>query len=293
VLVGWIGQEAHRTGSYLFLLEAFFWTFSNLWFPNSNLDHRFGDTVPFLDPFTGALVLAGVGLCFINPKKPLSWVLLPGFLIGAAANALGIQASPAVLSTVHSVRLSTIMPFVFLAAGWGLDWVMVLFNRALAAKWNWFYVALGIGLATVPLVNIPILFHDFRYSRGAWGERGFDRIGMADAMKAHYPKDHLLVEGACLNSIVTFQIQETLKVKSFLNDPEIPIPYKVSKDVFMVFQRPRLTEKGIQAIKDAYPKAVWTDYKSPWDEIYLTTVEISLADILASQDGVELKEELP
>lgn len=293
VLTGWIGEEAKRTGSYFFILKTYFWTLSTLFTPNSSVDARFAFFRPFLDLFSGALFLLGLSIALLNLRRAVAWVLLPGLLIAVSANALGIQASPTQVGYVHSVRLSTVIPFVFLAGSWGLEWLLGFYRRTSSARWGWGAVLIGLGVTLATADNLPRIFKDFRYSHGAWGERGFDRLGMGQVLRDHYPQDHIWVEAAIPDSIVTYLNIGHVEEKVFSFDPPMPIPYKVHKDVFMVFQSNRLTAKGIAKIKETYPKAQWTDYKSPWDEVYLTSVTVPLADILSSQKGMELKEEMP
>lgn len=294
VLVGWIGQEAHRTGSYFFLLKAYFWTFATLWVPNSDADFRFAGTFPFLDPFTGLCVLAGIILCLLNLRRPITWVLLPGLFIGVSANALSIQASPAVLSTVHAVRYSTVLPFLFLAGGWGFEWLLSFFRKVTKVP-GWVPAILIVaGLFLAMNVNFTTIYYDFEHTHGPWGERGFDRIGMSKALFDNYPKKHLMVEtGLFTSSVVTFQTKDQIKYFPFILDPPLPIPYSVTKDVLILIQTPRVSEATRQKIHELYPDAVWTDYKNFWGEIYLTGIDIPMAEVQKAQEGLDLKGPLP
>lgn len=294
VETSWIAAEVKRTGGYFFLIKSYFWTWSTLWWTKVpvGFDARFVTGAPFLDPVAGGAAILGMGLCLFNLRKPLAWVLIPGLFFGVSANALG-QASPMLSVYVHSVRFSTVIPFVFLAVGWGWEWLFRFFQdawRKSRAAWGWGLVAL---LALAFAINGPVLLHDFSNTQGPWGERGFGTLEEARVLNQFYPTKQLMVESDAISSTIYFLTTDKAHFQSFGGDPEIPIRYQATRDVVLFFEPWRLSDGCKQKIRATYPKAVWTDYKSPWGEIYRTSVDIPLDEIRAAQKGKPLLEALP
>jgi 4-amino-4-deoxy-L-arabinose transferase-like glycosyltransferase len=291
---GWITEEAKSTGSLFFLVKPYFWTLSSFWSGSPiGFDYRFATGAPFLDPVAGAAALLGVGLCFFNIKKNLTWVLVPGFFWGLSANALSIQAAGGNLNYVHAVRLSIVIPILYLAVGWGLEWLFGFFKAAGGRK----NIYLGMGLAAAMALsfglNGPAIWHDFSQQQGNWDVRGFHQLMIAKLFNSRYSQDHLLAEETVLSPITLFLTQGHSKISNFNNDPEIPIRFKANRNVILVFQPSRVSDQGKEKIRATYPNAIWNDLKDPWGVVYYTTVEIKLKDIQDAQRGLVLGEELP
>ncbi|HVZ80838.1 MAG TPA: glycosyltransferase family 39 protein [bacterium] len=287
----WIAAHAKETGNYFFLPVSYFWTLTTLWAPNTQVDTRFAYFDPFLDPYTGALAMLGIGTCLFNLRKSLSWVLLPGLFMGLSANALGHYDSP--MAYVHSVRLSAIIPFVFLAVGNGFDWLAGFYRLFPKPRWNWLGWSASAGLVLAMALNLNVIFGHFSKDRSTWGERGLKYIQEAKILNDHYPQDQLMVESDCLSSAVYFLTKGGARFKIYGMDPPIPIPFEAKRNVMLVFEPWRLSDGGKARIQKTYPKAVWTVYQSPMGDPFLTGVEISLEDVLASQSGMAVTESLP
>ncbi len=291
---GWIAEEAKIKGGYFFLAEAYFWTLSSFWsgYP-VQFDPRFATGAPFLDPVASAGALLGVGLCFFNFRKNLVWVLVPGFLGGLSANALSIQASGGNLNYVHGVRLSIVIPILYLAVGWGWQWLFGFFKAAGGPKTIYLSIGLAAALALSFGLNGPAIWHDFSHQKGPYGDRGFDGLKVAQLFNSRYSQDHLLAEDNVISPVTNFLTEGHSKFYRFGNDPEIPIRFKVSRNVLLIFAPSRVSDKGKERIRATYPTAIWTDLKDPWGEVYLITVEIQLKGIQFAQRGLVLGEELP
>lgn len=297
---GWIFQEAERTGGYFFLVKSYFWTLSSFWCSGPphpgcpiGFDNRFSTGDPFLDPIAGAAALLGLGICLFNPKQKWTWILVPGWFLSLSANALSIQSSPAEVNYIHPIRLSVIIPFLYLSAGWGLEWLFYSFKTMNVGKGFFWSLCIATLLVFSLGLNGPVIWHDFSKDPGDQGLRGFNIVRGAELLNSHYPQDHLLGGSSILSPGVYFLTRGHSKFEKFDDDPEIPIRYKASRNVLLVFEPWRVSDPAKNKIRDTYPKAVWTDVKDPWDRTYATTVEIPLKEIQEAQRGLSLREELP
>jgi hypothetical protein len=256
-------------------------------------DDRFSTGAPFLDPVAGAAGLLGIGLCFFNVRKKLTWVLVPGLFLGLSANALSIQCSPSQVNYVQAVRLSVVIPFLYLAVGQGLEWVFGFLKAVGSGKSYFLGVCLSAALALSLWLNGPVLWHDYSQNPGAQGTRGFNMIRTAQFFNTRFTQDHLMGESTIITPVVYFLTRDQAKFKIFNNDPELPIKYKARRNVLLIFEPWRISDKGIAKIKATYPNAIWAVLKDPWNQTYANTVEIQLKDIQGAQRGLDLGEDLP
>jgi len=295
VQTAWIGQEIKRTGSILFLFQAYFWSLIAMFGYNPSVLFRFADPpFYFLDPCMGGLFVLGLGLCFLYPKKPVTWVLLPGLFWSLSSNALGLQVSPAVLTFVHTNRISIIIPFLFFGAGWGLEWLLrlaqgftVLQKKGLTKGF------LVLVIAGTLIMNVPVMVTNVSNTVGSWGVKGYPQIEGAKILNENYAKDHFLVESEFVSIILQFLTAHESQFKMFTGYPSLPISYKVSRDLMILMSNNGVAQTIKPKINRMYPHAVWEEYKTFWGEIFLTTVTIPRDEIQAQQNGMTLSEALP
>ena len=290
-----VAVNIHQSSALSFVLRSYFWTITNLWGPNPQVDYRFAlPILPFQDAWIGAFAVLGLGLCLLAPLRTVSWVLIPGFFIGVSSNALsllGLMANP---GYVHSNRFSTVMPFLFLAGVLGIEWVLriykTLFPKAKAKWMPWAFCGLGaISLG----MNVPVFLPQFHGSQGSWGEHGFPQIELADILLKNAKECHLLVDSAAISATVYFLIHDKAEFRNLYYQLDIPLRYEVKKDVLFVFPPWRIEEKQKADLHRLYPGAVWTEYKNPWNTPFLQTVRIPMNEIQKEQKGRTPKGPLP
>lgn len=293
---GWIEQEAHRTGTYWFLFKAYFWSLVTFWSPNPNALYQFNPP-PFntyLDPVVGAFCVLGLGLCLVQFKKPMAWVVIPAVFLGLSGNALGIQASPANVEFVHFNRISIALPFLFFTAGWGLDWLLKAAPPFLSRGGS---VAAGLLLSILMLgplaFNAPVFLDaGIAYRPSNWIDKGLQMLEMGGMVNAEYPKRHFLIEADLHSPNLQFLTLDKSKYRVF-DRLFIPLPYQVRRDVRICIEPWRLPEDLKRQIFQVYPGAKWGECRTPWGLVYMATIDIPKGQIQESQKGMALSEELP
>jgi hypothetical protein len=292
---GWIAQEAQHSGSYFFILKSYAWTLGSLWTLNPQVDSRFITLgLAFADPITGAFALLGFVLCFLMLKKPITWVLIPGLLFGLSSSALARLGWPADFSYVQSVRLSIVIPFVILMAGLGFDWCLRYYRSFRPNGWGWVGLLTAISVIGPAALNEPIFLSRFGNTQSTWGEHGLSQVDLAKILMANARTHHFIVDPDAYSNAVVFLIRDVApRPRDLYLSRDIPIPYQATKDVMLFFSPWRITEDQKKKIHHYYPGAVWSEYPTPWKEIYLIGVDIPLKEIEASQKGRKLLGPLP
>jgi hypothetical protein len=290
----WISQEYQSTGNYFFLLKSYFLTLSSLWTPNPSVDLRFAPVaLPFVDPFAGAFAFLGFGMVLFTLRKPASWVLIPAVFFGLSANALARMGWPTDLAYLHSIRFSILIPFLFLASGWGLEWTFRSIESSFPKGESWSRWFLAVLVAGSLATNEPIFVPGFNKDKGSWGEHGLSQIELAKFILEKTPDHQFLGDSDILSNTVTFLVHEKTNVKWLFLDKDIPIPYRAQKNVMLLFAPWRITEVQKEKIRSTYPQAQWGEIKTPWGDPYVTTVDIPLEAVEASQKAMKVNESLP
>ncbi len=292
---GWIAQEYRHSGSYFFLVKSYLWTLVTLWTSNSSVDFRF--VVPgmtFMDAVTGFFALMGFGVFIVNIRKPLAWVLIPGIFIGLSANALARLGWPTDLAYIQLVRLSVVIPFLFFPAAWGFDWFLRSYRKINPRGWGWAGIVTVIAIAGPLALNEPVFLSKFAYQAGTWGDHGLSHIRIAEIIAKVEPGHHIMVDSDATSNVVNFILRDQIPNLMGLDlAKDLPIRYKVSKDVILVFSPWRISPEQRKLMDRYYPKAVWTTYDTPWGDHFLYTVNIPMAEINAAQKGKKLLTALP
>lgn len=291
---GWISYSAQQTGNYFFLLKSYFWTVSSLLAPAPGMDLRFAVSgLPLVDPFVAGLMLIGLALCLFNLSQPISWLLLPGFFLGLSANALARIDLIGNVTYVHSVRYSIIIPFVFFSCGWGFEWLLRSYQSFRGPKWGWIgwmTAAIVIGGLTL---NEPLFVPRFGHDSGNWGEIGSGQIAEANLINANASKKQFLVEDVSLGPAIYFLTHGKAQVAGLSIDRDIPIHFKSTKDVMLIFAPWRISPEQTKKLKNTYPNAVWTEYKTPFGDPYIVTFDIPLAEVQERQKDLVVTMPLP
>src|SRR5581483_209192 len=227
----------------------------------------------------------GLGWAFFKPVRPLAWVLIPGFILGVSANALSMLGIPADADYVHSNRFSILIPFLFLAAAWGIEWLLkyVRVFSAKKIKGPWAAALLGIACLGPAGLNEPLFLPPFHDSVGSWGEHGFHHLTIAQILLDKAPTCHLMVDSDSLSAVVYFIVHDKAVIKNLYPATDIPVRYQVSKNVLMVFAPWRMTEDQKAQLRHFYPEAVWKEYRTPGNVVFLNSVEIPLKEVLDAQ----------
>jgi hypothetical protein len=294
---GWILQEAAQHSGplkYLFLIKAYGWSLVTLWAVNYSVDFRF--VVPgmtFMDTVTGFFALLGLCVCLAYLKKPLAWVLIPGLLLGLSANALARLGWPADLAYIQSVRLSILIPFVFLMAAWGVDWFLKFYRKFYPKGWGWVSLLTAVAVIGPLALNEPVFLSRYSFQPGTWGEHGLSYIKLSDIIKKESITHQLMVDPDGTSNAVSFLIMgEAPEPKGFDVHKDLPILYQARKNVMLIFPPWRINDEQNKTIRKLYPKAVWSEYKTPWGDGFLVTVDIPLNEVLSAQKGKKLLEPL-
>jgi hypothetical protein len=292
---GWIAQEAQHSGNYFFLLKSYAWTLVSLWTLNIRVDSRFiTQGLAFLDPVTGAFALLGFGLMILNFRKPIAWALAPGLFFGLSASALARLEWPTDLAYVQGVRLSIVIPFVFLMAGWGLDWCLKYYRGFRPNGWGWTGLLTVVAILGSAALNEPIFLSRFSGEPATWGEHGFAQMELSKVLKANAATHQFAVDPDAYSNAVVFAIRDVAPRPFDLNlNKDIPLLYSATKDVMLFFSPWRITEDQKRGLRRYYPHAVWKEYPTPWHDIYLISVDIPLAEFTAAQKGKKLLGSLP
>jgi hypothetical protein len=287
---GWIAQEFQHSGSYWFLSQCYGWSLATLWAVNHSVDFRF--VVPgmtFMDAVTGVFALLGACVCLTSWKKPLTWVLLAGLFMGLSANALARLGWPADFAYIQLVRLSIVIPFVFLMAVWGLDWFLKFYRKFYPKGWGWSGLLVIIAVLGPLALNEPVFLSRFAFEPSTWGEHGLSYIKLSEIIKKESVTHELMVDPDGTSNAVSFLIRDDApEPKGFDIHKDLPVLYQAHKNVMLVFPPWRITEEQRNTIHKFYPKAVWTNYASPWNDGFIVTVDLPLDEVLAAQKGKRL-----
>ena len=283
-------NEIQRTGNYFLLIQRFFWTLMSFFWPGDEFDNRFdlpGNTL--LDPIAGLLFFLGLGWTLLYWRKRSSWQALSGFAFGMAANALAIQGPNPNPGYINPMRFFLIIPFLFFMIAQAVDGFSAAGWKKGARK-RLGAVLLVLACLGSALWNGRVFYVRLHQSPDAWSSLGFNHIQAADFIKANYPRCHILIDWETDSSIVQVLTYHRIPYKVLPGDLTAPLPYRVDKNVMILFN-PGL--KGQDQISKIYPHAVWGQIKAPWGYPEAMTIEITKEDIEASQKGMSLTESLP
>jgi hypothetical protein len=293
---GWIAQEYNHTGSYFFLVKSYAWTLVTLWTSNPSVDFRFVvPGMPFMDVVTGVFALIGFCVFLMNWRKPLAWVLLPGLFFGLSANALARLGWPTDLAYIQLVRLTAVIPFVFFPATWGLDWILRAYRKINPKGWGWAGLLVAIAVAGPLALNEPVFLSRFAFQAGTWGDHGISHIKIAELVEKVAGDHQIMIDSDATSNVVNFMMMESGNSDLMGMDlnKDLPVLYQARKNVMLVFSPWRINPEQRAKIHKLYPKAVWTNYDTPWGDNYLIMVDIPLDEIRAAQKGKKLLAALP
>ncbi|HEY5039732.1 MAG TPA: hypothetical protein VIJ93_11720, partial [bacterium] len=200
---------------------------------------------------------------------------------------------PTDLAYVHSIRYSIVIPFLFLTAGWGIEWVLRAYQTFHPKGLGWAKWVLAATVAGSLALNEPLFLPRFGNERGSWGDHGFSQIYLARIISDKASTHHFLVDSGTISNAAVFLVHDKADPKPLFLDQDIPIRYQVTKNVMLIFAPWRITPVQKKKIQKTYSGAVWEEFKTPWGDSYLNTVDIPLKEVLASQKGLKPAEALP
>ncbi len=288
-------NAVQQTGNYGLIFEKIGWTLLTFVHQNKAQDQRFCPPCPQLDPLVGALLLLALVLIFTHYRKRLSWYILPGFAFGVAANAFSIQWPSFDPTYVNGLRNFFIVPFIFLAAGWSLDWLFRFFSGFSRGIQRTGFFLLALVVISAVAWNSRIYYFTYSDTKANYGDKYWDplcfnQIEVADFLKANYPRCHLLVDWEYDSSTVNVLTRDKIKMTDINKDLILPINYKVNRNVMLLFIPNKL---DLDKLRQLYPRAVWGELQSPWHLTFVKTMEISKEDIESLQKDMPLGPEIP
>ncbi|HXL72166.1 MAG TPA: hypothetical protein VN963_00955 [bacterium] len=139
-------------------------------------------------------------------------------------------------------------------------------------------------------LNEPLFISRFGHDGGQWGDIGLGQIEESKLINTNASKKQFMVEDVSLGPAVYFLTHGKAQVRGLNFDKDIPVHFKSTKDVMLIFAPWRISPEQTQKLKAIYPNAVWTQYKSPFGDPYMVTFDISLEEIEEHQKGLTLTE---
>jgi hypothetical protein len=265
---------------------SFFWapgTFADFGIPGH----------PFIDPLSGLLLLAGLVLTFFGLKRRVSWVAISGMTFGTLANSMSIQGANPSPSFIHGMHMFFMFPFVMLLAARGIEWFWEIFDKGGRPLKSGLRVVLALGLVAYFAFNIHIDYFKFKDREQVWEPLGFHHIEEAKIIKPLQTQCHLICDIDSFSPIIKyFSGIESSQITVADENMPLPIPNQVTKDVALFTKTWRIP-KIQEGIPKLYPHTVLTEYKNPWDKVYLRVYRIPKADIEAAQKRSKLAPPLP
>ncbi|HVM32449.1 MAG TPA: hypothetical protein VMU88_04895, partial [bacterium] len=275
-------NQVHLTGNVFLPAIYFFWSLVSLFHASPQVDPRFN--LPGnceIDPFTGFLALVGLEVLIVSAfrfKGRFFWYAASGVFFGIVANAFAVQGSTPNPGYTNDQRFFIVLPFMMMVLAAGLDWMGTRLARAPRAFRRAALVLLLLLLGGAAAVNGKVYYWGFQHSPGIWSSLGFNHMKAAEAALGYSPRCHVLVQAMSDSSVFEFLTYGKMPFRQYQG---VPIPNQVTKNVAVVFSP--WDWSGWGEILQAYPRAIVTDFKDPWNGPAVKVVEIPLADILASQ----------
>lgn len=286
---------------YALPFERLVTTFYSFFWPNpySDVGSALKNT-PCIDAFLGLFCFLGIILAFFSYRRRGALLALSVLIFGIFSEALAVPYfyHPAFFNGHHC---ALVLPILCFLMAQGINWILVFF----AAKPKPFRL-IGISfLVFVTGVSIALNLHDYFFKFGdspnEWNSLGFCHIAHAKAIESYYPKNHIVVEGhiiydlfysSCYDQAEQFLTYQKVPVNKAA-PLEMPIRAAVTKDVVLFLSDWEKYDGEKEKVRKFYPRAVFQDYKNPFGEKYLTTIEIQKEDIQKLQKEKHLKLDTP
>ncbi|MGH7739841.1 MAG: ArnT family glycosyltransferase, partial [bacterium] len=177
-----------RTGDWFFPVKSCFFTFFTFFWPNTELDPRFGiPGVPILDAFAGGLVLLGLLLSLFTGAIRMRVLLWVGLAVGMATNAFAVQGTQPLDGYFNPMRCFITIPFLFLAAALALEWILQKAKRLPMAGRAILIFLILAGVIFSAAANGQTYFTKFSKDPGLWASLGFNHLLAAKAIEENAP----------------------------------------------------------------------------------------------------------
>ena len=220
------------------------------------------------------------------------FLVVGGYALGIAANALAAQNLPACQNYINPCRSFVILPYLFFFIARGLDWFLAQALRFKAVLYRSVGVfLLSAGLFFAVYENLGIYFYRFGNNQFNWGDLGFDHLEIGEELSKYYPKDHILLFCAYDSNPIRFLYFEKLKYTS-LATLDIPLKFQVDKDVAIFFP-PSILDNQREKLNKLYPGAKWVALRNPWGQEFFDVVEVPKAEVVKAQKGMVLLPLIP
>ncbi len=290
-----IFTEVQRTGDHWLPFKTGAFTLLSPFWTTPSPDRRFmipGDSM--VDGFSAFLFLTGLVLAFFTLRRRVSWLGFCGLFFGMLTNALAIQGMNPDTAYINAMRLFLALPFILFLAARGAEWYLGMLDSYGKAGKLLVRVFLIVGFSIAGYYNIHLYYFRLEDRPSDWCAVGYHEVELGKIYQRDLPTAHLMIDCDAYNGVVDFFTG--LRQKNFDvitgNKVDFPILYPVTRDVEIFMQPNKLKNVQDDCLK-WYPKAVWTDYKNPWGELYARSVRISREDIQALQNGKTVGDPLP
>lgn len=292
-----IFNEISRSGDWWLPVRTSLWTMMSFFWTNpaGQGDRRFmipGDSL--LDHFTGLLVLAGFVLTLFTLNKRVSWSVIGGLVFGITANSLAVQCEDPPADYINPMRMFIIFPFVMFMAARALEWSFEIIDRAKKDAKMSAGILLGLGLCAAFTYNIATYYFRFQQRQDDWSVIGFHHVEQAKMYRQIKPECHLLLDNDSYSPIIEFMNGMTQTDVTLIqgNKLDLPIMGQVNRDVAVFCQPWKLVEVQA-ALPKVYPHMTRTEYRNPFNVVYVVMMRIPKTDIEAAQKGKTLGPLLP
>lgn len=254
-------------------LRTFGWSFLTFSFPNVGIDPRFGiKGVPLLAAPTAFLAMLGFALTLASPRRPFTWILLPGFVAGLAADALAVQGLNALPHYVNPMRYFLVTPFLFLLAARALEWLRGCAPALSPAARRAGKAALVLWVAWGAVAEAKVFFH--RIPRETdWVSLGHGHILAGEVVNRLYPDYHVLVHWENFASVAKFLTYGRSRATVIDENYPLPLSAAVERDVAFVMTAWEFQDLQ-RRIRETYPEATLEVWKTPSGQPYLAVYRV-------------------
>jgi hypothetical protein len=246
---------AVQGGDWLLPLKTMGYTALSFLWTGWNLDPRFGlYWVPNLDAFSGALFVVGGALTLADLRSRLSWTVLTGFLLALTANAFAVQGGSHKPDYLNQMRYFVVLPFAFLMAARGLEWVVRASKGLGPAARRIVFALLVAGTAGSLVLNAKTFYRDLKRNPDVWDSVGMGQVEAARQILRYASTDHVVVYHEYVSAAVRYLILDRATVLPLHAEDPVPLGRRASRDVTLILAQ-RIHPPLMSAVLSAYPGA--------------------------------------